>query len=225
MAFNPLTATNDRAITPPPKNELDVCTVVSIFPRKVIQTKPGLMPSHFELAPGTFDKPSVLIVEQGYWVKQLALEDEVVAMYTPSMLIANSIVQDTAVIASGGDTGPGLFYVKGSHDVISIKKNHPSSLEKARERQDRWYRELIKLADSDWSKANGNSLAISDLYRMAANELGLKDKSWLKDEGHYEKIKCIACGVFNPPELVICPNCKVVLDAKKFAEMKMVFAS
>ena len=53
---------NRRVVRSAP-NPLDKATIVSIFPREIYETKHTTQPSVYHLYPGTFDNPSVLVVE------------------------------------------------------------------------------------------------------------------------------------------------------------------
>jgi hypothetical protein len=76
-------------------------------------------------------------------------------------------------------------------------------------KQDNWFRLLLKLADALWARSNNNPLVIWDEMRIAARELGA-DKAWTKDFQLVDLIKCFACGGLRNPQFPVCPTCKVV---------------
>ena len=43
-------------------NPMDKSTVVSIYPKELNEIKPTIMPGRFRLEPGTYEKPSILVV-------------------------------------------------------------------------------------------------------------------------------------------------------------------
>lgn len=222
--FNPVAA-YDRKVIPPYIVEDDKSTVFSIFPRPLDERKETLNPGIFKLDAGSYEKPSRLVVGQSYWIKDPGPDEDLISIVTPSALIASSICNDLGLIMSGADARPGVFWVKGELTVEELKKKYPDALPLAKKRQDEWFKLLITMADVDWSRANGNPLAIWDVARQAAEALGIKDKDWLQNQNAFERIPCVACGTFNKPGLALCPNCKVVIDEAKFKSLGLKFAN
>jgi hypothetical protein len=105
-----------------------------------------------------------------------------------------------------------------------IKTKHKSQLDLAERKQKNWYSLLVKLGDSFWARLGGNPLGIPDLCRLAANELGFKDKPWLRDSTIVEMVKCVACGNLRNQEFPICPHCKAVIDTEKAKKLGLTFA-
>jgi uncharacterized OB-fold protein len=58
---------------------------------------------------------------------------------------------------------------------------------------------------------------------MAARELNLVNKEWLKDAEIVELVRCKACGHLKNPLYPICPNCKSVDDPIKAKELGLTF--
>lgn len=105
---------------------------------------------------------------------------------------------------------PGLFFVLGEHNVLDIKTNYKKKLEEMNEKQNNWYRILVKIADSLWARTSGNPLAIWDEMRLAARALNLNDKPWLKDFQTMQQVPCKACGSLKNPTYPVCPMCKAI---------------
>jgi hypothetical protein len=207
---------------------MDKSTIVSIFPYEVNDTKGTLQPGEFHIDKGSYDKPALLVVGSSSWWKELDLEQPLLEIPVGSVLVANSIITDYINGMSGvniGEAQPGLFYIPGERNVEQIKKEFKGQLDLAAARQKNWYTIIVKIADTLWARTNGNPLAISDHARMAAQELGLKEKPWMKDFSTLELKNCPACGVLRNDNFPVCQHCKVVIDKKKFDELGLKFAS
>jgi hypothetical protein len=212
-----------------PVNPMDKSTVVSIFPKRVDEEKPTIQPGRFVIEPGSYDKPSILVVGTSSWWKELDPEQPHLEIPVSSIQIADSIVKDYCNGILGcnmGDKMPGLFFVPGEISVKEIKTDlkYKSLLDKAKEYQKNWYMELIQVGDILWSRTNGNPLAINGDMRLAAQELQLKDKPWLKDFSTLELTNCPACGTLRNSSFPVCGNCKTILDQKRFNELGLKMA-
>ena len=114
---------NKRAVRSMP-NPLDKCTIVSIYPEKIEEFKPTITPGVFVIPPGSYDKPSTLLVESSSWWKELDNNQPLLEIQVPSILIADSVIRDWAnglFQCNMGDAMPGLFFVPGEKTVIDIK--------------------------------------------------------------------------------------------------------
>jgi hypothetical protein len=210
-----------------PVNPLDKSTVVSILPKFISERKATIQPGTFELSPGTFDKPSILVVGTSSWWREVDENQPLLEITVSSIQVADSIVRDYSNGILGcnmDDIQPGLFYIPGEFSVEGIKKQHMPSLLKAQAQQRRWFLELIKLADILWSRSNGNPLAISDDARMACKQLNITNKPWLGDLQTAELVRCIACGSLRNPEFPICQSCHAIIDKEKAAALGLIFA-
>lgn len=211
-----------------PKNSLDFCTVVNIYPRDIHELKHTLEPGVFDIPAGSYEKPGLLKVFGSSWWRDFEGRDAKQPPFevqTPSMVVANSIVQDyiNGMFCFSPTQKPGLFYVPG--DFNKSIPEHKKLLDEAREHQINWYKELVKEADKLWARTNGNPLAISADMKLASKELNLTEKDWLRDYVTMEMIRCKACTTLVRAESIVCSNCKVVLDEKRFASLGMKFAS
>lgn len=209
-------------------NPLDKSTVVSIYPRPINENKPTIQPGNFQLEAGSYDKPALLVVGPSSWWKELDDEQPLLEIPVSSVQIAKSIVQDycNGLLASNAnDIMPGFFYIPGEWSSEKIKAEKKVLLDRALECQRRWYTALVKIADVLWSRTNGNPISINDDMKLAARELNLNNKDWIKDFHEIQKISCKACGNLNNEMVIVCPNCKVVLKPKEFKEMGLSFAS
>jgi uncharacterized OB-fold protein len=60
---------------------------------------------------------------------------------------------------------------------------------------------------------------------MAAHELGMKDKPWLKDAIIVSMKPCPACGTLTNPGFPVCPNCHTIVDKATYDKMGLTKAS
>ena len=209
-----------------PPNPMDKCTIVSIFPKAIDEIKHTIQPGRFQIAPGSYENPSILVVGSSSWWREIDDEQPLLEIPTSSVQVADSVVRDYCIGVLGYDAEtsmPGLFYLLGALDVDQIKTQYTAELDKAKRKQNEWYGLLIRLADSLWARSNGNPLTIGDDMRMAARELGHTVKDWMKDFRMVDMVKCKACGGLRNPEYPICPVCKSIDPTHPDAE-KLVFA-
>jgi len=220
-----LLADKRRAIRSTP-NPLDKATIVSILPKEIDETKATLSPGRFIIPPGTYEKPSVVVVGPSSWFRDIDEEQPLLEIPVSSVVIADSIVKDYCNGLHGCDMAevmPGLFFIPGEHKVETVVKEHKKLLDRAQVKQRNWYNALIKAADSLWARSNGNPLAISNDMRMAARELQIQ-RDWMKDFTMVQVVKCPACSTLVSDTVVVCPNCKVVIDKEKFKALGLQFA-
>lgn len=209
----PSFSTDYRRTIRAPVNPMDKSTMVSIFPKEINEIKPTIQPGNFNISPGSYDKPSILVVGTSSWWRDIDEGQPLLEIPNSSIQVADSIVRDYCnglLACDMGDIMPGLFYVPGEFSLTDIKTKHKNLLDIAKRKQDNWFRALIELADGLWARTNGNPLTISDDMRMAARELGLVSKEWMKNFQAYELVRCFACGLMRNAEFPICPTCRAV---------------
>ena len=217
----------NRRLIRAPINPLDKSTVVSILPKLIDETKHTIQPGRFIIPPGSYDKPALLVVGSSSWWKETDEGQPMLEIPHSSIQIADSIVKDycNGILACNmGDTMPGLFYVPGNYDVEKLKKEYKKELDDALLRQRNWYSELVKLGDVLWARSNGNPLTISEDMRLAANELNLTNKEWLRDVQIMELVRCKACGSLKNPAYPICPTCKAIDNPELAKKLGLTFA-
>lgn len=220
-------APNNRRTTRAPVNPLDKSTVFSIFPREVDEVKHTIQPGRFIIPPGTYEKPSWLVVGPSSWWKEVDVNQPLLEIPQSSIQVADSIVKDwcNGILACDMiNARPGLFYVPGSITPDAARNQFKEKFDEAYEKQKKWYEILVKMADSLWARSNGNPLAISDDMKLGARELGLTNKDWLKDHYTLQMIRCKACDQLVKDTVIVCPNCKVILRPADFTRLDLKFA-
>lgn len=196
-----------------PVNPLDKSTVVSIYPRDIYEVKPTISPGEFRIKAGTYDTPSLLVVGPSSWWREIDEEQPLLEIPNYSTQVAESIVRDYCnglLACNMGNTMPGLFYIPGEWNLKELKIKNQHLIDKARDNQNRWYAALVKLADTMWSRSNGNPLVISDDMRLAARMLDLKGKDWMRDFTQIEMARCFACGSSRDAAFPVCPTCRAI---------------
>jgi hypothetical protein len=219
-------AIHKRVIRSTP-NPLDKSTVVSIYPKKIDETKPTLQPGRYIVEAGSYEKPAILVIASACWWKELDDEQPALEVTVGSVQVADSFIRDYCnglLACNMGDKMPGLFFVPGNIPLSEIMTKHRADLDKARTKQRAWFEDLVKLADIMWSRTNGNPLSISDDARLAATELGFKDKPWLKDYNTLQLTNCPACGVLRNNSFPVCQHCHNIIDMDAYKKLGLQVA-
>lgn len=203
-------------------NPLDKSTIVSIYPKEVIERNVTLEPGYFQIGAGSVATPAVLVVGTSSWWRDIDPEQPLLEIVVGSVNVARSVVEDYCSALIGYKAGiaqPGLFFVPGAHTSEDVKKNFSAKLAIAEQMQRAWYSALVEMADVLWARSNGNPLVISDDMKNAAQQLNLNTKDWLKNYQAIELVRCKACGTLLQPGFPVCFNCKHVNDEAKAKAM------
>jgi hypothetical protein len=207
-----------------PVNPLDKSTIVSIYPREINEVKYTITPGTFCIGPGSYENPALLVVGPSSWWREIDEEQPLLEIPVSSIQIADSVVKDYCNGILGcnmADAMPGLFYVPGEHTVKTLRASFQHELDRANTRQRAFYSTMIKMADALWARSNGNPLAISDDMRMAANEMNLKTKDWMKDYQMVDMVRCQMCGALKNPLYPVCASCHAIdVNHPKAKEVK-----
>lgn len=193
-------------------------SVISILPFEIKDSKPNLYPGYFIIPAGSSTKPGILTVEKSAFYVPMAFGAPSLQVYSGAIEVANSIVNDYigALLGVGEDTRPGIFV---KNEVFKNKADAAVQcaveIEKYQDYQRRWFFELVQMADAEYSK-HQQAKSISDLQKMAARELNLKDKPWLLSIEQLSVNNCPAC--YSPVNInaTICGNCRYVINKEKY---------
>jgi hypothetical protein len=216
-----------RRTTRAPINPIDKSTVVSIFPKEIKEVKATITPGIFSIKPGHYDNPTLLVVGPSSWWKEVDEEQPLLEIPCSSNQVADAIVKDYCNGMLGSNmtnSMPGLFWIPGEVTIEDLRTKYIVALNKARDKQNKFYEALIKFADTFWARTNGSPLCISDEMRLAARELGLENKEWMRDFVTMGKINCKACGAPVNPMYPVCGTCKAIIDPEKAKELNIQFA-
>lgn len=213
---NPFSLNNKRIIRSVP-NEYDKATIVSIYPRDIHEKKETIFPGVFDIPAGTVEKPSIVIIGPASWFRDMGEEMPTIEIPNNAVQVADSIITDYCNGLIEYDkkiAGPGLFFIPGTWNLREIKDKYKKEFDAAIARQALWFRRLVNLADKGWADTNGNPKAVNELMKMAASEIGVKDKDWMRSTIVSEMIKCVACGNLRNPSFPVCGHCNRVIDTE-----------
>lgn len=195
-----------------PKNPMDKCTIVSIYPKKIVEVKHTIEPGKFEIEAGSLENPSILVVGSSSWWAARGENQPTLEIPVFSVSIADSIIRDyiNGLLACDMvERMPGLFFVEGKYNGLEIKTKFADRIKEADIKQNAWFAELVRIADSLWARSNNNPLAIPDEARIAAKVLGL-EKPWTLDFKLIAEVSCFACGNKKNPAFPVCPTCRAI---------------
>lgn len=215
--------TNKRTIRQQ-TNPLDRATIVSILPLEINEYKHTIQPGYFHIDAGSVANPKTLVVGPSSWWRDIGEEMPLIEIPNGAMLVADSVVKDycQGMLEITDDAYPGLFFVPGELSIEKIKTEYKTTFDLAVTKQNKWFRNLVDLADKGWANSNGSPRSINGLMRMAAEELGMQDRDWMKTTLDVKKIKCVACGNLRNPEFPICGTCNRVVDQKLALKLGIV---
>ena len=160
-------------------------TVVSILPYEINDSKPNLYPGNFIIPAGKMMKPGLLAVTKSAFYIPMAFGAASLQAFSSPFEVANSIVNDYvgALYSVSEDARPGLFVENSEFkDSDEAARLLADKIVKYNTSQRNWFMKLVNSADTEY-KSHNNANAISDLQKMAARELNLKDRTWLMDHG------------------------------------------
>lgn len=204
--------------------ESDVCTVLSIFPLSLRETKPGLHPHAFHidacLDPQT--QVTALIVGRAKFSVYIDESRPSLIVPEPADIVAESICHDykvSVIFYEPNIAEPGLFWVRGGYtsgEALESAEIRPQ-LTEVRERQNTWFSRLVSAADDDWGRFHARKM-ISDLQRLAARNLNLQRDWDIEQEiaKEHRPIPCKFCHADVHPDSIICMHCRGILNMERF---------
>lgn len=204
-------------------------SVVSIVPIAIKVNKMGAMhPNEWIIPPSINEQPQVLVVEDGFAMVYINAERGRIKTPILSFDLARSIVEDylRSCICTKEGCEPGIFFIPKAVNVDDVKKSYVMQLLEARARQKRWFEEMMRVADDDWSKSGHKHSAISNLQRTIAKMLGL-NKEWLfmtREDVPVGTMKCPACKTLIEADAIVCLNCRLILKPDEHKKLAFVGA-
>lgn len=226
---------NRKVIHTLPKNINDKCTIVSLFPREIVETKPTTFPGRFVIPAAPENGFSLLVVDPAsYYLASQNPRQPPNEFQINSALLANSIVQDYINSIAWASPGkrPGVFWINGAHDEVSILHSKDENgvpfltrLKMEEQIQKDWFLEVVKQADSLWARSNGNPTSIMEDARVGALRYGLKDKPWMGDAVASELKNCFSCGELVNYSYPTCKHCKAIINPEKAKELNLMFVN
>lgn len=198
------------------------CTVVSIMPFPLKEHKPQIHPGYFQI-PAARDKEvqCLPVGDSIHWMESPFKGMPPIKITETSKTMARSIVSDyiEAQLAVDTNSFPGLFWVEGHYTPNGIKLEHKAELDMARDAQNNWFVNLVRIADDDWQKAHTHQ-AISDKQRFAAKALGLVDREWVSVTLDAIRIRCPLCKEMVDPDAIVHSVCGYIIDPKRYETLR-----
>ena len=200
-------------------------TVVSILPYEIQDSKPNLYPGNFIIPAGRFNNPGLLTVEKSVFYVPMAFGAPSLRAHSSAFEVANSIVNDYvgALLGVNDKRRPGLFVVNDSfNDSKEAAVKCATQIAELNIAQREWFHQLTQMADAEYNRHH-QAESISDLQKMAARELNLKDKPWLVDISQLSINNCPACFAPVNANAALCGSCRYIINPEKYKNMS--FAS
>lgn len=208
------------------------CTLVSLCPFPIRESKPGLNPGIFVLpsADTLKHEPQVAVItdsEMGVY----QLEGRVFKATEPSDKLAAAICWDhnrSQLEYDEGDVSedrlpsePAFFWVEGELTAKEVKDKFPEKIQLALKKQAEWFRRLVAVADDEWQKSHQRKF-ITDRMRLAAKCLGLK-REWISvvpvGTEALNVANCPSCDTPVNANAAVCKHCGAIVNKAKHAQL------
>ena len=189
-------------------------TLVSAVPFRISEYKPGITPSRFEFDPVTEGDVNVVHIKSAEFSKQL-MDGSTVSLPQDVIALAKSICHDynTSQVSADGSARPAFFYLEGILTKDEVKKLHATKLKEEIGLQINWFKRLLELADSDWSRTKDPRI-ISNVQRTAARYLKI-EREWSAEVDITKRRFCPACTSEVSTGAAICKFCGCVVDPER----------
>lgn len=220
----------------------DVCTVVSIFPLTLRESRAQIPAEHI-IKKGTFENPTLYYVGPGINNIYIGFDRPMIPTPVTAQEIARSLVEDykrSCLAFRDDDCGPGLFWSNAKLtdiDILGLKNASEFSDEpkphfhqlgsedgkfvnpllRAKKAQEAWFSALVAMADDDYAKT-GRPGIISDLQRLAAKSLGLS-REWLNN-AVIKSVSCPFCGSSIRDNVAVCAVCRNVVNEALYEKLQ-----
>lgn len=203
-------------------------TVISLVPFDIREEKPGLFPGRFFIPKSDMKTPSLLKVGTASHFVYLDQDRGSLRVSDPSDDVARAIVEDysSSQLCVDDNSAPALFWKDEDLSLPMVMEKCKGDIAHHLERQKRWFLNVARLADNDWSRYHQHNV-VSDFQRDCAKYLGWDPETheWMAAKTVEPTSACPVCGSPVPKIAIVCPNCKVVLDEAKAKERNLKFVS
>lgn len=202
--------------------DLETATIISIVPFRIDESKSGLYPTRYTIPAAKDKKIETLIVREAVCYLYLDHDRGSISIPQSPLKVAKSVVNDwvEALLGVGPDAKPGLLAVVGGYSPETASVNFEDEIKQMHVLQNKWFENLIKLADDDWQRFHQHKM-ITDLQRYACNALN-QEREWNMDVIAEAIIKCPACAINLPASVAVCSACRCVINPEAYK--KLVFA-
>jgi len=180
---------------------------------------PGVVPNSIKVIGGSPEKPALTYVDSGRFGVYLDADRGSFPVAVSADKIAESVVNDycTTLLAYSEDAGPAILAFPEVVTEKDLTSKYSKLVQEALDRQQRWYKQLVALADDDWSRHRRHA-TISNLQREAARSLKL-EREWLFliEDTKVDVTQIHLCPACKAPVVVgasVCQVCRCILDPK-----------
>jgi hypothetical protein len=202
------------------------CTVISMVPFPIDETKPGMTPSRFYVDPAPRDGFSTTLIQKCRHGVYLDEFRPTLIVPTAPEEVAEALCFDYKKGQLGlqmGEAEPGLFWVQGDFAAKEKHKElmatHAAEFKEAARLQEAWFKSLVSLADDAWSRFKQRGM-ISAMQKIAASHLKL-EREWLLDiEVTAALSECPVCFEKVHPRAIVCRGCQAILNEAEYAKRK-----
>lgn len=198
-------------------------TVISLVPFDIIEEKPGLIPPRFYIPASDMKIPKLLKVGTAAHYVYLDESRGSLRVRNPSDIIAKSIVEDycNSQLGIDDESGPALFWRDKDMSIIDVANECKAELLEYLIRQKRWFLNIAQIAENDWTRYHQHNV-ISSFQRRAAEIIGWTSQQheWMSPITTMRSSPCPACGFAVPEGVVLCNNCKCVIDPHKYEKLQ-----
>ena len=233
----PSAYTGKRMIYQLPRNPMDKSTIVSVFPKEIVEDKPTIFPGHFVIPAAVEGDFSLLVIDGSSYYSPSTIERmPPTEIQVNSAALAKAVVDDylsATWLAAKGVRGPGVFWIPGAYDRVSILKYKDADgrtfgqlKEIAENQQKIWFGMVMDFADEIWARSNGNPRGIPDDAKIAAHYLGVAStKPWMENTVASVLEHCPSCGEMINLSYPTCKFCHAIVNTAKAKELNLVFAT
>ena len=197
-------------------------TIVSSIPMAIDEQKIGIIPTGYRIPAATEENPIQTLLLSGakYGLYTGNENNEWIYLPVDSMELANAICNDfcSALPEISINRRPAVFPLDGEVSAEDVASHYGSVYDEAMEKQIGWFKRLVSIADDEWQKFRQHRM-ISNLQRTAVDYLGL-EREWRNAVTPSELMRCPACASTCIPNVVVCANCRCVLDAERFKSLQ-----
>jgi hypothetical protein len=207
------------------------CTVISMVPFAIDETKPGMTPSRFYIDPATEESFSCLLVtkcQHGVYLDEFR---PVLIVPTAPEEVAEAICFDYKkgqLEFQVGVAEPGLFWVQGDYAAkekhAELKAVSAEEFRATTKMQTEWFKLLVAKADDAWGKFHQRAM-ISHIQKVAAARLKLNREWQLDVEVSAALSECPVCFEKVHPRAIICRGCNAILNQAEYEKRKFAIAS
>jgi hypothetical protein len=190
-------------------------SIISISPFETTEEKP-IARGRFIIPAAEKDGFVIVIINDSSYIQRLTATNMNIQVPVAAELIARSIVDDFVLttIEATSEAHPGMMWVPGKLTKTEVVMHHTEALDALKVKQIRWFENLCRKADDDWSQYRHHGL-ISDHQKYAAKYLG-HEAEWLVEYNQNAgMMDCPACFSKIDARAIVCINCKAVLDRAK----------